>query len=64
MSDSQTIVHHHEHKIELKGLSKYLLPPLLLGGSMFFIVKTEGEFKEINYLAPIFAGLCVWTVIF
>ncbi len=64
----------HEHHIYISGKEvisafarsfiKIFIPPILLGGAIFFTIETKGACREINWLVPGFAGLCAWAVIF
>lgn len=39
------------------------MAPVLLGGAVFSVVKTKGEYREINWLVPVFTALSIWKSI-
>jgi hypothetical protein len=52
--------HYHVMSIDLNFIKK-IAPPILFSLTLFAIVKTEGEMKELLYPLGAFTGLCVWN---
>jgi hypothetical protein len=65
LSPPQTvIIHQHNFNFSLKGLTRLITSPILLMATLYAVVKTEGEIKEVNWLLPVFGGLCVFNSFF
>lgn len=71
MSDYQTptVQNTVNHVISIdsttfKQTLRSVTPSLLFGGTLAAMIKTNGEFKEINYSLVAFAGLCIFTSLF
>lgn len=48
----------------VKQVFRSVTPPLLFGGALTAMIKTNGEFQEINYSVIAFAALCIITSLF
>lgn len=48
----------------VKRTLRSVTPTLLFGGTLVAMIKTNGEFREINYSVVAFAGLCIFTSLF
>lgn len=48
----------------VKRTLRSVTPTLLFGGTLAAMIKTNGEFREINYSVVAFAGLCIFTSLF
>jgi len=57
------IVHQHFFHFGAIGFLKMLVAPVLLGGAVFAVVNTKGEYREINWLIPVFTALNIWKSI-
>ena len=55
------VVHEHHFHVNPKGIVRMFTAPILLGAAVAAMVKTEGEYEQINWLVPVFAALCIWT---
>lgn len=57
------VVHQHFFHFSTTSFLKILMAPVLLGGAVFAVVKTKGEYREINWLVPVFTALSIWKSI-
>jgi hypothetical protein len=57
----QIVVHQHYINFGSKGLLKLILAPIVLGGIVLTVVKTEGKHEEINWLVPVFSAVTIWA---
>jgi len=54
-----SIVHTHNFNFSLKGFFRMITPPVLFMATLYAVVKTKGEIREVTWLLPVFGGLCV-----
>lgn len=57
----QIVVHQHNFNFSLKGLTRMITSPILLMATLYAVVKSDGNIREINWLLPVFGGLCVFS---
>ncbi|HMP31011.1 MAG TPA: hypothetical protein PKD85_15495 [Saprospiraceae bacterium] len=51
---------HHYHTLSINlNFIKKIAPPILFSLTLFAIIKTEGDMKELLYPLGAFTGLCV-----
>ncbi len=68
-SPATTSMHMVSHVITVdpsavKQVFRSVTPPLLFGGALTAMIKTNGEYKEINYSVVAFTALCIITSLF
>lgn len=51
------------HEIRTKGLSRLIIPPLILAGAVYSVIRTEGKHEHINFLVPLFSMICAWSIL-